>query len=156
MQMVNKGSLTMVGMAVVLAGCGSTGGKLLGKSLPDETQVIDGPNLALPPQFELRPPRESTDYESVLRAQKGAEARSLITTGTSATDIAGEAPASGEVPASDAWLLDKTNARAGVVADPNVRNALANPSAEDVKATEDAKAKKGLIGRWFGKDEDSE
>lgn len=137
-------------VASVLAACGSTS-KLMGKTLPDETQVIDGPTLALPPQFELRPPRESADYESVLRAQKGVEAQNLITTGSSATVAGVTASVSSDVPAGDEWLLDKTHAQTGVVADPNVRQELVAPSAEELKAAEDAKAKKGLFGRWFGK-----
>ncbi len=132
--------------AVALTACGETSGKLLGKSLPDETQVIDGPTLALPPQFDLRPPRESQDYESVLRAQKGEEARSLIT-GTSATV---PVDATAAVPAGDEWLVNKTAAQTGVVADPGVREDLRVKDPAELKAEEDAKAKKGLIGRWFG------
>jgi hypothetical protein len=126
---------------------------LLGKSLPDETQVIDGPTLALPPQFDLRPPREAADYESVLRAQKGEEARSLITTGSSVTTVTG-ATADVAVPSADAWLVDKTAAQTGVVADPNVREDLRVKDPEEVKAEEEAKKKQGLLQRWFGRNND--
>lgn len=148
----NAGLAVAMGGALMLAACGGSAGKLMGKSLPDETQVIDGPTLALPPQFELRPPRQAADYESVLRAQKGVEARNLITTGTSATAVNTPAAAdvSGAVPAADEWLVDKTAAQTGVVADPNVREELVNKTPEEIKATKDAKAKKGLFSRWFG------
>lgn len=154
MQMIQVGRVAVVGMALLLAACGST--KLMGKSLPDETQVIDGPTLALPPQFELRPPRESSDYESVLRAQKGTEAKNLITTGTSATTAGVAADASLDVPAGDAWLVQKTGAQTGVVADPNVRTALdeAGKSPEEQKAKAEAKKKQGLFQRWFGGSDD--
>ena len=153
MQMIKVGRVAAVGMALLLAACGST--KLMGKTLPDETQVIDGPTLALPPQFELRPPRQSADYESLLRAQKGAEARSLITSGTSATTVGTTADAA-EVPAGDAWLVDKTAAQTGVVADPNVRTELdkTGKTPDELKAKEEAKAKQGLLGRWFGGSDD--
>lgn len=141
------GWTAVVATAVLVSACGGTGAKLLGKSLPDETQVIDGPTLALPPQFDLRPPREAQDYESVLRAQKSAEARSLIT----GSEVTEQAPAAGgKVPAGDAWLVNRTAAQTGVVADPNVREDLRVKDPEELKAEEDAKAKKGLIGRWFG------
>lgn len=142
----------LLAAAVLLAGCGNSAGKLMGKSLPDETQVIDGPTLALPPQYELRPPRESTDYESVLRAQKTVEAQSLIT-GVSATAVA---PAMGSVPAGDEWLLQQTSQQLGVVADPGVREDLRVVTPEELQAREDAKTKKGLLGRWFGGQSDDE
>ncbi len=136
----------LVVTALLLAACGGNAGKLMGKSLPDETQVIDGPTLALPPQFDLRPPRESDDYESLLRAQKTVEARGLIT-GVSAT-----APmAAGEVPQGDAWLLQQTSQQTGVVADPNVREELREVSPEELAAEEKARKEQGLLGRWFGR-----
>ena len=137
--------------ALGLSACG--GSKILSKSLPDETRVVDGPTLALPPQFELRPPRESSDYESLLRAQKSEEARSLIT-GTSATTVMQDGSAEAAVPAADAWLVEKTSAQTGVVADPSVRKDLVEVTPEELKAREDAKAKRGIIGRWFGRDND--
>ncbi|PZP39113.1 MAG: hypothetical protein DI585_05190 [Pseudomonas fluorescens] len=156
--MINKFMMPAVALAmtVLLSACGE--GKMLsmGKNLPDETRVVDGPTLALPPQFELRPPRESADYESVLRAQKTAEARSLITNGTVAaasTSAHGELePAAGPVPASDNWLLQKTADQAGVTTDANVRTALA----ESKVAAETTPAKKGLFARWFGGSDSAE
>lgn len=149
--------LALAGTALLVSGCGGAS-KLMGKSLPDETQVIDGPTLALPPQFDLRPPREAADYESVLRAQKGVEAQNLIVTGSSSTTVTTQtvttSEVSGSVPSSDAWLVTKSAAQTGVVADPNVRTQLENKYPEDLKAAEEAKAKKGWLGRWFGGSDD--
>lgn len=111
----------MVTMA--LSGCGST--KLFGSQTPpDETQVIDGPSLSLPPDFSLRPPHEAEDYEAVLRAQKTREAEAIIIGGpVSATIIPG-------VATDDQWLLQQAG-----VADANIRDKLtadeAEPDAED-------------------------
>lgn len=129
----------LMALTVASAGCG--GKKLLARSLPDETQVIDGPTLALPPHFELRPPREAQDYEAVLRAQKTEEAHSLI------TGVSGSVPAAGgDVPQSDSWLLQQSSEQSGVRADPNVRGELEKQAAQP----EEAK-KPGLMKRWFGK-----
>src|ERR1700743_2494063 len=107
--------LALAGVSLLTA-CGST--KLLSdKTPPDETQVIDGPGLVLPPDFDLRPPREAKDYESVLRQQKNAEAHGLITgihgrmAGVSGT---------GAVPADDQWLLKEANG----TAQPGIRDKI--------------------------------
>jgi Protein of unknown function (DUF3035) len=149
---MRKLQMAMVATALLLAACGGSAGKLMGKSMPDETQVIDGPTLALPPQYELRPPREAADYETVLRAQKTVEAQELIT-GVSGTAVA---PAIGAVPAGDDWLLKQTSQQVGVVADPGVREDLRVVTPEELQAREEAKAKKGLLGRWFGRTSDDE
>lgn len=133
---------------IVLAGCAG-GTNVLKKKLPDETRVIDGPSLALPPNFDLRPPREAADYESVLRAQKTIEAQSLITGVAPATGAA--APAA-DVPEADAWLVNKVGAQAGVAADPNVRADLESQEQADagVEDSREEKNRKGLMQRWFG------
>jgi len=50
--------------------------------------------------------------------------------------------------------VQKTATQTGVVADPNVRKDLVEITPEEAKAAEDAKAKKGLLGRWFSKNND--
>lgn len=119
---MRKHTLMMAGVAAVVsitaAACGDT--KLIGsRQLPDETKVVDGPTLALPPDFDLRPPSKAEDYESVLRAQKTVEARNLITgvSGTTAGSSASGAVAGtptagvGAVPTPSVgepnWLTDK-------------------------------------------------
>jgi len=134
--------------AALLAGCG--GGSVFKKTLPDETRVIDGPSLALPPQFELRPPRDAEDYESVLRAQKTVEAQSLIT-GVSPSGVVGVSATQAADPAEQ-WLIDRASQQSGVVADPNVRADLMRPLTEAEKAAEETQQKKrGLLQRWFGR-----
>lgn len=143
-------SVALALAALALGAC--THGNILGKNLPDETQVIDGPSLALPPNYQLRPPREAEDYEAVLRAQTSAKARSLIT-GVSTTQ---PQAAAGSVPEGEAWLVKKAAAQSGVTADPNVRSEL-DAAADTEAQTKDSdveKAKKGLLKRWFGNDED--
>lgn len=88
---MRKHILILAGIAFMAAACGET--KLMGgRQLPDETKVVDGPTLALPPDFDLRPPSKAEDYESVLRAQKTVEARNVIT-GVSGTTTTGGAAA---------------------------------------------------------------
>lgn len=126
-------TLALVSVAVVA--CGQT--KLLGKSLPDETQVVDGPTLALPPSFELRPPRDAKDYEGALRVQQQADVQGMLT-GVSAT-----VPAAGSA-AQDAWLVDKVGAGQA-----DIRAQL-----EQDAALPKEEKKQGLFGKWFGKDND--
>jgi hypothetical protein len=133
-------------LALGLVACGETP-KLLGKGLPDETVVVDGPSLELPPEFSLRPPREGQDYESVLRAQKSAEAQALITGVSGTTSVEGTAT----VPAAESWLLDKTTEQTGAV-QPGIREQLKTDAADkpDAAAETQNKRKQGLFGRWFG------
>jgi hypothetical protein len=141
--------------AALLAGCDAHPGRMLGKNLPDETQVVDGPSLALPPSFELRPPREAQDYEALLRQQKTLEAESLIT-GVSASQVTTFSDASSSVPNGDVWLVKQVSTQSGVVADPNVRSELdaAAKTDEATKETSAQKSKKGLFKRWFGSSDD--
>jgi hypothetical protein len=131
--MQKRSLLAAVAAAALATGCGS--GKLLGDhKLPDETQVIDGPGLVLPPDYDLRPPRDAADYEAVLRAQKGAEAQTLI------TGVSGTVTASGTV-AEDSWVV-----RQAGVAQPGIRQALSSEA--DIDKAKDKKDE-GLFHRWF-------
>lgn len=115
----------MLMMVTVLASCGSS--KLLGsRTPPDETQVIDGPSLAVPPDFALRPPSDAEDYEAVLRAQKTREAQAIIVGGEVSASVPG-------VVADDQWLLQKVGAgHADIRATLEKDNA--GPVAEDEKS----------------------
>lgn len=119
----------LAGMAVMLAGCGGT--KLIGgRTLPDETRVVDGPSLALPPDFELRPPEKTQDYEAVLRAQKTAEAKGLIlgnqvgNVSETTTPMQGATMVSGQ----DSWLTEQAGA-----ADGDIRSQLDKDAEEAAK-----------------------
>lgn len=118
--------LVLACVTVGLTGCGSA--KLLGSQTPpDETQVIDGPTLAVPPDFELRPPTDTEDYEAVLRAQKTREAQTLIVGGAQAV--------SATVQGTDQWLLKQAGGDA-VSATGDIRTQLkddAAPKADDEK-----------------------
>lgn len=117
-------------LAVGLAACGGVSGR----KAPDETQVIEGPSLAIPPDFELRPPREGDDYQSQLLQQQNAKVQELIT-GSTTTD-GKAAPA-----AEDTWLLNQFGAEG---ATDDVRTQLEKDAAKDKP-----KGKKGI---WpFGK-----
>jgi|GEM_PF-2034466 len=136
--------------AVLLAGCAKDGG-IFTSSLPDETRVVDGPSLALPPQYDLRPPREAKDFDAQLRAQNELNAAQSMITGVSPTAAIS---ADGAVSATsgggdDQWLVDKAAQQSGVVADPNVRQELdAQAAAEQKKKADDNH--KGALDRWFG------
>lgn len=123
-------------VALMTAACGET--KLLGSHTPpDETRVIDGPTLALPPDFNLRPPGEAEDYEAVLRAQKTAEAQRILTgTVVSATVL------SATVPAGDAWLVQQAGP-----ADSDIRTTL------ETEATATPEEEKTFWQRIMGKDD---
>lgn len=125
---MNTKIFTGLVVALAVTGCAQVKNPLA-RTLPDETQVLSGPNLSLPPSFELRPPREGEPNEALLRSPAVAAAR------VSATG-------------ADAWLVNQAQQQAGVVADEGVRAdlELANVSETQVKSEE--KAKMGLIQRW--------
>lgn len=131
----------LMAAALLAAGCGET--KLMARTLPDETKVIDGPSLAVPPSFELRPPREAADYEAVLGGRKVVEARGLITGVSGTAVVSGSAPLQG----ADALLIKQT----GVAVDPNVRSDL-----EKGEVVEEDKEKKGLLKRWMERNKSDE
>jgi hypothetical protein len=128
---MRKHFLILAGIAVVAAGCGET--KLIGtRQLPDETKVVDGPSLALPPDFDLRPPSKAEDYEAVLRAQKTVEARNVITgvSGTTNTVGAVPTPAVGE----PNWLVQQAGTAQGDIREQLEREA-AQAQEEEKKDT---------------------
>lgn len=138
--MTRTGFLVASAAALLLAGCGET--KLLSRTLPDETRVVDGPGLVVPPDYQLRPPREASDYETLLGERKTAEAQALITGVSGSVVVSGSVA---EVPAADVWLVKESQQQSGVVADPNVRQALEN----ETKLPE-PEQKKSTWQRWFG------
>jgi hypothetical protein len=125
--------------AMVLVACASGSANPFARTLPDETRVIDGPNLALPPQFELRPPRDAKANAAEVEAQASrAQAQSLIVGVSSTTSAEGVA--------ADDWLVGKAAAAGGTVAQPNVRQELeAATQAEEQKN----ETKKPAWKRWF-------
>lgn len=122
-------SLLLACTAVALTACGGMKNPLQ-RTLPDETQVLAGPSLSLPPSFELRPPREGEASEAMLMVPTN---QPVSSTG------------------AESWLVNQAQTQAGTVRDENIRTDLDAKVAQD-KATEAAEAeKKGLLQRWFGK-----
>lgn len=133
------------GLALALAGCGET--KLLGdRKAPDETQVVDGPNLVLPPNFDLRPPRQADNYESILQQQKSAEARKLIAGQAAAGTTSATAPAAG----GDQWLLNQVGR-----VDGDIRTTLDKDDSADEAKEKEAQKKRFWSG-WFSSSDDEE
>lgn len=143
-----KGWVVMSLAAVsLLASCGET--KLLGRSLPDETRVVDGPGLDLPPDFSLRAPEDANEAALGRTVQAGRSAQEILGLGGSVVSgsmVSGTAVGGieAEVPASDQWLLQQAGGRV----DPNIREELNAPTDAE-KALEEEKP--GLFKRIFGK-----
>lgn len=122
-------ALLVAASALSLAACGGVKNPLE-RTLPDETQVIAGPSLSLPPSFELRPPRSGDTNEAVLRAPSTQ-------------------PVSGT--GAESWLVNRAQAEAGTAADANIRTDLEAKAEVDEAKAADAAQKKGLFQRWFGR-----
>lgn len=114
--------------ALTLVGCAQVKNPLA-RTLPDETQVLAGPNLSLPPSFELRPPREGEPNEALLR---GPAAAAVTVSGTGA----------------DSWIVRQAQEQAGVVADGSVRAELEQMDVSETQVKAEEKAKQGWIQRW--------
>jgi hypothetical protein len=129
MQIMKIPALLVAATALGLTACGGVKNPLE-RTLPDETQVIAGPSLSLPPSFELRPPRSGDANEAVLRAP-------------------GLQPVSGA--GAEGWLVNRAQAEAGTAADANIRESLEAATKVDDSAAKEAESKKGLLQRWFGR-----
>lgn len=75
----------MVGLLFIiapLAGCSEVTHKQLGlnKESPDEFQVISRPALIIPPNYDLRPPHEGSDYDA---RSASDDAKAILGTGRS-------------------------------------------------------------------------
>ena len=138
MTVMKHGVYVVLGGAFLLTACGET--KLLGsRAQPDETQVVDGPTLVLPPHYDLRPPRTGSDYESVLKQQSSNTARQLVTGQAESV-----APAAGTT-GTDAWLVQNSGRT-----DANIRETL---DEERMAETAEKKAKAPFWKRWFSSDD---
>jgi hypothetical protein len=126
---MHKTPLLLAALALGLTACGGMKNPLE-RTLPDETQVLAGPALSLPPSFELRPPLTGEASEALLQTPT---AQSVSGTG------------------AESWLVNQAQTQAGTVRDENIRTDLEAKAAAD-KATEAAETeKKGLLQRWFRK-----
>lgn len=118
MQKNNINKLLLLLLApFALAGCISTSGKA-----PDELSVIEGPPLWLPPDYELRPPREASS-DNLRRGPQSLQTELPIQTS-----------------ASEDWLLQQAGAEKR---DPNIRAELV----EDKVTEEETKEKEKFLNR---------
>lgn len=118
------------GVTLALTACGTVKNPLE-RTLPDETQVLAGPDLSLPPSFELRPPRQGDASEALLR-------------------LPSQAAVSGTVGA-DSWLVNQAQIQAGTVRDANIRTELDANAVTDQAKEAEAEKQKGPLQRWFGR-----
>jgi len=111
-------------LASTLASCASDTPLFSSRTLPDETRVIDGPTLAVPPDFALRPPRQGEDATDKLRAEKTREAQTLLLGAPLETETEGSTT-------TESWLLGQAG-----TADENIRETLtASPTTPVAKPT---------------------
>ncbi len=67
--------MTVLGLTALLAGCGGVADTLgFGRNPPDEFAVVDRPPLALPPDFDLRPPMPGAPRPQEVSTTRRAEA----------------------------------------------------------------------------------
>ena len=125
--------LVVLSVAVLLVGCGQ-GSLLTTRKPPDETRVVDGPSLAVPPDFSLRPPTQGEDYEAALRAQTTRDAQTILVGGV----VENQGTEGGE-----GWLLNQAGS-----SDANIRAQL-----EAEGKSPEAKEKPPLWKRLWSKDE---
>ena len=132
--------LALVFAAFLVTACGET--RLLsGRSAPDELSVVEGPSLALPPDFELRPPSANATQMAVPLKDEAIDARTILN-----KDATMAAPKA-KPDAADAWLI---KAAGGDKADPTIREKL---SPQVIKQEEKAE-KKGFFSRLNPFDDD--
>ena len=131
--------ITAAATAMALTACASGSNNPFARTLPDETQVIDGPSLALPPSFELRPPRDAkADAATVEAALARTQAQALVTGVSSSAPMADT---------GDDWLVTKAEEAGGTKANARVREEL---DAAETQAAAEADARKPAWKRWFG------
>lgn len=115
-----KTALALAACAVVLAGCGGSGGQVrdalgLTTRAPDEFQVVQRAPLVLPPDYNLRPPQPGAPRPQEPSPRDGARA-DLLGGGVGLSPIAG-----GEVSPGQQALLGRARTDQ---ADPEIRRRL--------------------------------
>lgn len=123
----------LLASAALVSACG---GDVLGKKAPDEMAVIEGPSLVIPPDYELRPPREGggetyTEQRSLRRV--------LMATDEEAA----------KMESTDGWLVERAG---GTKRDPNIRERLEREQQARVEVKK--KKKSSWFGGWFNEDEE--
>jgi hypothetical protein len=119
--------------ALALSACGG----ITTKTAPDELAVIEGPSLALPPSYDLRPPRSGENRTQEERRQ----ARDILLS-SEGVKVESSSP--------DSWLID---AAGGQARNPNIREELERELEAKADKKEEKK-KKGWFGRIIADDEE--
>ena len=120
-------------VAVTLSACGGNAPLIGQRTPPDETKVVDGPPLTLPPNFDLRPPRDGSSSAEELLRNRPVQAADQ----------------------SDAWLFEKIDR-----IDNNIREDLTPPAQpepvlEEKLDDEPEEEKKSLFFGWGSKESDT-
>lgn len=110
--------LALLGILVVLSGCGGAQALGLGRNAPDEFAVVERPPLSLPPEFALRPP------------QPGAPRPQEVSMPARASSVlfgAGSSKTAGEESDVEKSILDAAGA---TKADPAIREVIDRETAQ--------------------------
>ncbi|MBI1363183.1 MAG: DUF3035 domain-containing protein [Proteobacteria bacterium] len=129
--MTKSALLVLAATTVLLAACGSTP-LLSSHTAPDEMAVVEGPSLALPPDFELRPPSGTSKTATPIKDEP-IDARAILN-----KDAQGVSATVAKPDAADSWLI---KAAGGDKADPDIREKLTE------KPKEEEKKEKGFFSR---------
>lgn len=131
---MHKNIIFPVLISSVLVGCG--GGILPSKRPPDETVVIEGPSLTLPPEYQLRPPREAAAAAERERKQEG---RKILFGPGAVKQEAPKAP-------TENWLVEQAG---GEARDTEIRQTLEKEFEKEKKDSEKGwitKQKEAILG----------
>ena len=144
--------IAALGLLAALAGCGDVADTLgLGRNPPDEFAVVDRPPLALPPDFELRPPKPGAPRPQEENTTKRASTMlfGANTNVGNTTDhdsfMAGAPPAEESRTDAEKALLEAAGATR---AEPNIREIV------DREASQKVVGNKHLVDEllWWRKD----
>jgi hypothetical protein len=117
--------LTTLGLLLALTGCSGLADTLgLGRNAPDEFAVVDRPPLAVPPDFELRPPKPGAPRPQEV-SQTDRASQALFGPGAK---VANTASAGGPTYSDAEKALLETSSAAK--ADPAIRETIDRESAQ--------------------------
>lgn len=129
-------AVAVLGLAALVAGCSDFAETLgFGRNPPDEFAVVDRPPLALPPDFDLRPPKpgaprpqEDNPTRQASAMMFGPDAKIANTPDRNAF-LSGAVPAAGDRSDAEKSLLDSAGA---AQADPHIRDTVDREAAQKV------------------------
>jgi len=123
--MTSLSRLTLLGLALALAGCSDTAEILgLGRNPPDEFAVVERPPLSMPPEFALRPPRPGAPRPQEVSMED--KARTTLLGGSDSSNASSASSVEQELLASA--HADK--------ADPSIRQTIDQEASQKVVGSE--------------------